>query len=200
MGLVYKHHYDDGLPPDMLRLFLSFKENSSKQLEVWGVGELLNVFHQIPPNVLTEWYGEMPTRQTEFGFEELREIFIHLMGFEKDVYKPITPVYGNKIQENNFDMAIASILKSSFGKVQRVTDYFNKHSNRELGESAQNKFKEKYKQLKTEYRHSDVIFFQFEQWLAEGGFPAPQKRLAIDTVIAYFFEKCDIFEEPKSNK
>lgn len=197
--LVYKHHYDDGLSPDMLALFLSFKESTNKQLEIWGADELLNQFHQISPKILAEWYGEMPTRQTDFGFGELQEIFTYLMAFEEDILKPITPIYGNKIRENNFDMAIASILKSSFGKVERVTSYFDKQSEGKLGDRASKKFKDQYEKLKAEYQHSDVIFFQFEQWLSEGEFPPPRKRLAIDTVIAYFFEKCDIFEEPKGN-
>ena len=42
------------------------------------------------------------------------------------------------------------------------------------------------------------IFHELQEWVGGANRGTPEHEMAVLTVIAYYFESCDIFEEPKS--
>ncbi len=194
---VYKHHFDDGLPPEVLKLVLQLKEKSSKNIIIWLRNEVIQLFDQLDDNSLSDWFGPMPSNQTTFGFEELEPLFQHLTHYETEMLADISPITGDKIAANLFDQATINIIKNSLPKVNKIERYLEVCSDAELGERAKTAFSEHYQHLKSQQLDANAIFFAFEQWLAKGQFFPPKKRQAIDALITHFFEKCDIFEPPR---
>lgn len=194
---VYKHHFDDGLPPKVLELILQLEDAYSKKIVIWSKNDVHRLFDQVDSKSLSDWYGPMPSNQTTFGFEELTPLFKQLMQYDTEISTDISPITGNKIVANLFDQATIDIIKNSIPKVHKIERYLEVCSDSELGERAKTAFSEYYQHLKSQELDANAIFFAFEQWLATGRFLPPQQRQAIDTLITYYFEKCDIFEPPR---
>ena len=57
-------------------------------------------------------------------------------------------------------------------------------------------FKEEYTQLR-DVSSPNQIFHEFQSWAGGDRRGTPEHELAVITVIAYYFERCDIFEEPR---
>lgn len=46
--------------------------------------------------------------------------------------------------------------------------------------------------------HPDLIFSELQKWAGGDELGGVEHQMAVLTVLAYYFERCDIFEEPRS--
>jgi hypothetical protein len=103
-----------------------------------------------------------------------------------------------KIEANALSESVATLLKNGMIKAVLVQNFFEQWHDQTFGERLANAFKGKYMALREHFTPND-IFTELQSWVGGNQIGTPQHQLAVLTVIAYFFERCDIFEEPMGN-
>jgi hypothetical protein len=81
-------------------------------------------------------------------------------------------------------------------KAPLVKQFFEKWHDSTLGERIAKSFRSKYESLRIDSTPNQ-IFTKLWAWAGGGDRGTPDHELAVLTVMAYYFERCDIFEEPR---
>lgn len=106
------------------------------------------------------------------------------------------PDFSKKIQFNNLSNSISSLLGSASLQVGVLEEYFEANSNfvrDKLSERVKSQYLESQKELGDDQKsNNDVVFMDI--W--ENITPKPIYRNTSIVIMSYFFETCDIFEEP----
>ena len=102
-----------------------------------------------------------------------------------------------KIEANSLSGAVARLLKEGMVKSQLVTDFLSQWHEETLGERLAEAFKSEYRRLRDDHFVPNQIFAELVSWAGGDHRGTPEHELAVLTVIAYYFERCDIFEEPR---
>lgn len=113
---------------------------------------------------------------------------------EPDVDSIIPPSV-DKLQKNSLSQDAMQLLKIGRVKEHLVSNYFSNTGKIEIGESIAEAFRRRYSDLKDQGHHPDLIFGYLQQY-AGGGSRDPREQAAGLAVLSYFFERCDIFEDP----
>ena len=101
----------------------------------------------------------------------------------------------DKANHNNLDEEIRILLTRGQVLAQRVDRYFNDTGKVEQGERIGRQFSDVYKDMKSSGNDPNQIFFEFIDIC--GGLHRPQgQRNAVLAVVTYYFNQCDIFENP----
>lgn len=193
------HNANNGLPPHVHEKILELEETySGIKIELWGLEELKDIFRTLEKIDLVSWLGPVPNAQTKqnIGFEDIRVVLESIEIKEPDPTIPVKPVPPQKIEANQLSDSIFKLLKGGFSKASLVKDFFDKWHDPKFGEKIATSFHQKYKEL-CKNRNPNAIFLELQAWLGGCERQKPEREMAILTVIAYYFERCDIYEEPR---
>lgn len=196
---VFAHNAADGLPPHVQKLVLDFeKVNPGITLETWGLEEFRLIFRRISGDDLIPWLGAAPSDETKIrlGFADLRVVLESVGQRSPPANGPVRDVPMGKIEANALSESIATLLKSGMVKAPLVDAFFSQWHDETLGERVAEAFRAKYQQLRSQHSPNQ-IFTELQLWV--GGFELgpPEHQVAVVTVIAYYFERCDIYEAPR---
>lgn len=76
-----------------------------------------------------------------------------------------------------------------------MAKYFERHNNPELGKIVAKLFRERYQALKLQGLAPEAIMTELYVQTAGNGMVMPERQVAIQAILAYLFNSCDIFEE-----
>ncbi len=199
---VFAHNADDGLPPHVQKVLLDFEQDHpGVTIEPWCREELRSVFRLLSIDDLQSWFGFAPTSETKarLGFRDLQIVLENISQNPVKSNGPVKDVPPGKILANALSPAIEKLLKEGMSKVSLVEDFFSQWHDHTLGERISKSFRAKYDELKADYT-PNTIFTELQAWSGGKERGVPEHELAVLTVMAYYFERCDIFEEPGSEK
>lgn len=200
---AFVHNADDGLPPHVQKVLLEFQQaNQGISIESWGLEELRTVFRNISLEDKQTWLGFAPTVETKMrlGFCDLQAILESLSTQSVLVNLPINDVPQGKIEANTLSESVATLIKEGMSKADLVRQFFDKWHDPELGEKIANSFREQYKILRKQKLTPNAIYSELQKWVGGEQRGTPEHELAVLTVLSYYFERCDIFEEPRGEK
>jgi len=194
---IFVHNAVKGLPPDVLKTLLDLAK-ADKQITVthWCLQEFRDVFRRITPDDLCAWFGSAPTPETIVGFKDLKVIFDHLARQTTITNLQVKDVPPGKIEANDLSDSVAVLLKHGMAKAPLVEQFFEKWHDPYLGERVAHSFRSKYQSLRADLRPNE-IFNELMTWAGGSDRGTPEHELAVYTVMAYYFERCDIFEAPR---
>ncbi len=195
---VFVHNAVGGLPPHVQQVLLDFeKENPGMILEPWGLEELRDIFYRLTPESMRSWFGDALTAETKarLGFKDLQVVLESLAYQSAPLRQPVRDVPRGKIEANALSESIAVLLKEGMAKAHLVEGFFNRWHDARLGEYTAESFRNAYGQLR-ENLTPNQIFAELQIWAGGESRGTPEHELAVLTVMAYYFERCDIFEEP----
>lgn len=197
---VFAHNAVDGLPPHVQTAFLDFeKANSSITLEPWGLEEFRLVFRKLSLDDLQSWFGlAAPSDETKMrlGFSDLQVVLETIANRAVPTSQEVKDVPMGKIEANALSESVATLLKAGMAKAPLVESFFRQWHDEALGERIAGSFKARYLELRSVFRPND-LFAEIQAWAGGDGRRSPEHELAVLTMIAYYFERCDIFEEPR---
>jgi hypothetical protein len=199
---VFVHNAYYGLPPHIQQIILDFKrENPKITLETWGFEELLVIFRKLSLIDLESWLGEAPTNITcsILGFKDLEVVLETISSKSFPANQPVRDVPKGKIEANALSESITVLLKTGMTKATLVEDFFNKWHDPTFGERIATAFKAKYEALRIQNSPTQ-IFLELQEWAGGTQINTPEHQLAVLSVLAYYFERCDIFEEPSMDR
>ena len=104
-----------------------------------------------------------------------------------------------KIEANALSESVTTQLKHGMIKAVLVQNFFEQWHDPLLGERLAKTFKDKYVTLREQELTPNQIFTEIQSWAGGGQRGTPEHELAVLTVIAYYFERCDIYEEPRNH-
>ena len=106
---------------------------------------------------------------------------------------PITPPSINKIEFNSLGTEIAALLRQGDLLASHVDEYFRSSGRIEVGERLGALMKFNYEAMRNAGHDTTQIFYGLINLC--GGLDRPKREgIAVLAVVAYYFHKCDIFE------
>ena len=197
---VFVHNATDGLPPHVHQLLLDFEAaNPGIQLRPWGLEELRPIFRTLTVDDKASWFGLALTDATKIrlGFGDLKVVLERIAALPALPMTVVKDVPAGRIEANALSEAIARLLKEGMIKSPMVADFLAQWYDETLGERLAEAFKTEYQRLRGDLGPNE-IFAALQSWAGGNHRGTPEHELAVLTVIAYYFERCDIFEEPRS--
>ena len=112
----------------------------------------------------------------------------------------VKDVSRGKIEANLLSHAVADFLKIGMQKSTLVAQFFNNWKNPTYGEQIAQAFKIQYVTLRDKIPplHPDEIFGRLETWAGGTTNTTPTHKAAVLAVMAYLFDKCEIFEDAQA--
>lgn len=197
---AFVHNAVDGLPPHVQKRLLDFeKENEGVRLESWGMEELRIVFRTLSAEDKQIWFGSSPSDETKLKlqFEDLRIVLETLADGAVESDRAVKDVPRRKIEANALSESVAVLLKEGMTKAQLVQEFFEQWHDATLGECIAKSFRARYEVLRDDGMNPNRVFSELQAWAGGVARGTPEHELAVLTVMAYYFERCDIFEEPR---
>ncbi len=138
--------------------------------------------------------------QSRFAdFMEIESIIPVLRFIESRNIPPDVPVESpdpEKLEYNRFGYEVRDLLQSGRRKERLVEDYIDTVRDPEYGERIAEAFRRRYGSLKTTCLKPDEIFDELRKFAGGDHFHDTKMQAAVLAVMSYFFERCDIFENP----
>ena len=147
---------------------------------------------------------ESTTSNTVVSFEALNEVVQHIVALPYKIPKPgkiaLNPEFLRKIEFNALSQPVAELLKRGAYQVGALDHYFELEPDVKV--ILQQRFVALYEESKQKIaddhpEHSDELFF----YIFEKACPDEPKEYfgtAVEVLMSYYFECCDIFEPPKT--
>jgi hypothetical protein len=201
---VFVHNAPDGrLGPHIHKVLHTLRqENPTIKIGQWGYEELLLKFRQLSLQDLESWFGPSLTMEAniKLGYEDLKAVLQHIKIAQTHTTSEVNDVSSGKIEANLLSQAVAAFLKLGMQKSWLVTQFFNNWPDPEYGEQIASAFKDKYLDLASAKPalHPDKIFGEIEAWAGGAANTSPAHKAAVLTVMAYMFDKCEIFKDAQA--
>ena len=176
-------------------------DNPGIKLEPWGLEELRVIFRRLSVEDVESWFGPTPTEETKahLGFKDLQVVLERIEDQSVPSDQPVKDVPKGKIEANALSENVAALLKAGMAKAPLVQAFFDQWHDATLGERIATSFRSKYELLREDHP-PNIIFSELWEWAGGKERGTAEHEMAVLAVLAYFFERCDIFEGPRENK
>ncbi len=195
---VFVHNSRSGLGPAQQKTLLDLrKSHVGHEIEEWGFEALRNELFQLSDVDIAALLGPFPTRELmqRVGFPEVQEVLRHISQVLPRDYDPL-PVSSEKLDFNDLGTWGRDQLRHAMMFTDVVRRYLVGHHDEEYGERVASAFRQRYAALRSMGVLPTEIYLRLQEYAA-----APDHRTgdaAVVVVLAYFFERCDIFENASS--
>lgn len=198
---VFVHNAPDGrLGPHIIEELAKLKQDNPKlRIGHCGYEDMLAKFRQLSLQDLESWFGPSLTMEANvnLGYSDLAAVLKHIGVSFIPKTSEVKDVSRGKIEANSLSQAVADFLKIGMQKSMLVEQFFNNWRNPTYGEQIAQAFKSEYVTLRdrTPPLHPDEIFGHLEVWAGGTVNTTPMHKAAVLAVMAYLFDKCEIFED-----
>lgn len=198
---TFVHNAPDGrLSPQIIEALARIGQDNPKiKIGHCGYEEMLAKFRQLNLLDLESWFGLAPTMEANvnLGYGDLVAVLTHINVTPIPTTSEVKDVSRGKIEANLLSQAVADFLKIGMQKSPLVAQFFNNWKNPSYGEQIASAFKKEYMALRETAPglHPDEIFGRLEAWAGGMANTTPTHKVAVLAVMAYLFDKCEIFED-----
>ena len=195
---VLVHNDSRGLPPSSIQRLDGLRRDHPKvRIEVWTEAELQKLADGLPLADQEALFGFAPSKSglETLTLDVLRPVIDELRRMDPEPgQEPLAPPSVDKLAKNALSDDAAGLLRVGRRKEALVDAWFRKNRSADLGERIAEAFRRRYARLRESDRSPDQIFGHLQQYAGTGGDPG--RQAAALAVLSYFFERCDIFEDP----
>lgn len=198
---VFVHNSRSGLGPEVTMKLLELeKANQRIKIEHWGFEELRQKIFSLNYNDLVSLLGHAPSNKDmlNIGFEDLKVILETIARQQPIEELDLRPVSHEKLYANGLSDNVEIMLKAGMKKANHVERFLAQCYDPILGDEIASTFKNKYKELKQAENSPDLIFTKLQEFAGGTQRGTPKHEASVLAVMAYLFEKCDIFENPRA--
>jgi hypothetical protein len=194
---TFVHNAPDGrLGPHIIEALAKLGQDSRKiKVGHRGYEEMLAKFRQLSLHL-----GSVPRLRWKRTSIWATAMLTHISITPKPTTSEVKDVSRGKIEANLLSQAVADFLKIGMQKSPLVTQFFNNWKNPSYGEQIALAFKNEYVTLReaAPRLHPDEIFGRLETWAGGMANTTPTHKAAVLAVMAYLFDKCEIFEDAQA--
>lgn len=195
-ALVHNH----GLPAPVVQQLDALRATHPRiTITHWDQERLRSLLDRMSRRQLEALFGRPPEARDflRVGFPEIaplvRAIEGRLAAQVSPPDGPLTPVPVTKLELNALSPASARFIRLGRESERVVEEYFDAHHDPTLGQRVAAGYRAEYLRLRREGWGPDAIFARLVEFT--GGASAESNlAAAVYTILAYFFERCDIYE------
>jgi hypothetical protein len=194
---IFVHNDNDGLPPKVIQHIDALRAAYPVKIEIWSESELLMLTMALDLSALEALFGVVPSMRVvdRLVLSDIVPVIEALARHEPNPNPSLTPPSAEKLEKNDLSRESALLLQTGRLKSGLVNIYFRKSARPDLGDRIAEAFRSRYAELKSFGLPADSIFKHLQDYA--GGMDSEPKRLvAVLAVLSYFFETCDIFDDP----
>jgi hypothetical protein len=203
---TFVHNAYDGLPPHVQDLLLETeRRNSGVKIEPWSLEELRVVFRRLGLPDLRSWFNYTPptvAEQASIGFEDIRIVLEDIAARELPKDHVVMTVDPGKLKANRLSNNVQVLLTAGMAKAPLVKQFFEEWDQPTYGERMAKAFGRRYRELReaTPALHPNEVFAELQRWTGGAKSQSASRLASVLAVLAYFFERCDIFEPTNEAK
>ncbi|MEW6124953.1 MAG: ABC-three component system protein [Pseudomonadota bacterium] len=195
---VFVHNDGRGLPPTAVQHIDGLRQaHAPLAIETWSEPELLKLAMGLELAALQALFGPAASIAIvdRLVMADLVPIIEALQRQEPNAGDPpLTPPSLEKLEKNALSDESGLLLRIGRRKSTLVDTFFRKSPRPDLGERIAEAFRMRYAELKALDLPADTIFKHLQDYAGMNG--EPKRQGAALAVLAYFFDSCDIFEDP----
>lgn len=195
---AFVHNDERGLPTDVLQHIDYLRAAyPSVRIVIWGEPELGELAERLDLRAQTALFGHAPSRTgvETLIMDDLPPVINHLQRADPSPDEvSLKPPLPDKLEKNELSAEASALLTLGRRKEALVDSYFRNHPRPDMGEKIAESFRRTYASLRDQGRSPDQIFAYLQQYAGSGR--EPKRQGAALAVLSYFFERCDIFEDP----
>lgn len=201
---TFVHNAPDGrLGPHIIEALAKLAQQHPKiKIGHFGWEEMLTKFRQLSLPDLESWFGPSLTLEANvnLGYTDLIVVLTHINIASAPATSEVKDVSRGKIEANLLSPVVADFLKIGMQKSPLVMQFFNNWKNPVYGEQIASAFHSQYVFLRDAETplHPDEIFGKLEAWAGGVINTTPAHKAAVLAVMAYLFDKCEIFEDAQA--
>ena len=201
---TFVHNAPDGrLGPHIIEVLAKLRQDNPQiRIGHCGYQEMLSKFRQLGLHDLESWFGPSLTMEANvnLGYGDLIAVLTHISITSVPTMGEVKDVSRGKIEANLLSQAVADFLKIGMQKSALVAQFFNNWKSPTYGEQIAQAFKSEYVALRdgAPQLHPDEIFGRLEAWAGGTVITMPTHKAAVLAVMAYLFDKCEIFEDAQT--
>ena len=196
---AFVHNDRRGLPPTVVKYLDSLRaEYPQVKIVTWSEAQLHELTERLDLPQLAALFGPAPSSADleTLIMDDLPPVIDQLQRTDPPPGQvPLTPPSRDKLARNELSEEAAALLTVGRRKEALGDSYFRNHPQPDLGEKIAESFRRTYTGLRDQGRSPDSIFAYLQQYAGSGG--EPKRQGAALAVLSYFFERCDIFEDPE---
>lgn len=196
---VFVHNDTRGLPPAVIQHLDTLRSaHPQVTISIWGEVQLHGLKEMLDLPAMEAIFGSAPSSSDleTLIMDDLPPVIDQLQRTDPPPGQvPLTPPSPHKLARNELSEEAAALLTVGRRKETLVNSYFRNHPQPDLGEKIAESFRRTYAHLRDQGRSPDSIFAYLQQYAGSGG--EPKRQGAALAVLSYFFERCDIFEDPE---
>lgn len=170
-------------------------------IETWSEPELLRMVERLGLGNLEALFGYAPARTNtdSLGMEDLQPVIDALQRMDPEPgQEPLTPPSAEKLERNSLSHDASVLLRLGRRKEALVARYFANDPRPDLGERIAEAFRTRYAKLRNTGLTPDEVLLQLQAHAGGSQMAVAKRQGAVLAVLSYFFERCDIFEDPES--
>jgi len=195
---IFVHNGQSGLPPQVAQRLLDLTvQDPAHAARPWGFADLRNEAMQLSAMDLAVVFGDAPTMHTmlHLGFDDLQPLVAEItLRAEAPLNPSLAEVPAEKLQANMFSQPVQEMMKSGFVRTKLVNEYFTTHPEPRHQDRIAAWFREQYVRLRSEATTADQVYNRMRDLVGGVGPHNARRECAVLTIVAFFFETCDIFE------
>ena len=196
---VLVHNDMRGLPPSSIQFIDRLrKSHPDVNIDVWTESKLQELAAGLPLAAQQAVFGFAPSKtgMETLMLDDIKPVIDALQRTDPiPGQEPLTPPSVDKLAKNSLSEDAGGLLQLGRRKEALVEIWFSRSPNVDLGERIAQAFRHRYAVLKSNGKSADAIFTHLQQYAGTGG--KPKQQNAALAVLSYFFERCDIFEDPE---
>lgn len=198
---VFVHNDGRGLPPNAVQHIDGLRRaHAPLTIETWSEPELLKLAMRLDLGALLALFGPAASIAIvdRLVLADLVPIIEALQRQDPNAGDPpLTPPSPEKLEKNALSEESGLLLRIGRRKSGLVDTFFRKSPRPDLGERIAEAFRTRYAELKAFGLPADSIFKHLQDYAGMNG--EPKRQGAALAVLAYFFDSCDIFEDPAAS-
>jgi len=196
---IFVHNSAAGLGPDVTQKLLTLsKEFPEITLGHWGYQELYNEVVQLDAHNMAQLLGPALSQRAllEVNVQELRTVLQMVAQAPAPTLVDLRPVPLGKAEYNRLSEPIQTLLNAGRSRAHLVERALQTWFDPAVGDRIASGLRRRYEELRDAGYGPSEIFSDLQTYCGGLVVGSPEHQAAVLSVLAYYFDECDIFERP----
>lgn len=197
---AFVHNDKEGLSPNVVQVLDDLRLAYPRiKIAEWAWPQAREQFERLSDKAIVELYGHPPTAKLvdQLGFAELRPVVEQIAKASAAPLAELSsPPSVRKLEKNLLDQASADFLQIGRRQVRLVEDYFAQHHDPRLGDQIAAAMHAHYRMLVDTGEDPNKVLVLLQRFAGWDCGETNSHNAAVLAVVTYFFDRCDIFEDP----
>ncbi len=196
---VYVHNHPLGVACNVLAEAKTPEANDPEGLTVatWSLEAIRDEVFRLSDEDIRALLGPAPERRDVIGlrFDAIEPLVQALALGPVPIAPSVTAPSPEKLEYNRLSDFVRRLLVVGMERTPQVREFFGRSPNPALADRVAAAFRARYEELKGHGLGPDRIFAELQAFVSGDRVVVPAEQAAALALLAYLFERCDIFDD-----